>query len=141
MKIAETPVDARRTAEHWVEGSPWYQRAYFEERVGQELYRSRRYKTETTVILVRIPAVSRRAARALYTFVATQLRTIDCAGLMGTGDYGICLPHTPKSGGEVVARRIRAFMDEYQPLVGVASYGQDGAEFEALFAAADAAAI
>ena len=140
MRIVERPPDPRNQDEHWVAGSPWYQLAYFEERVGQELYRSRRYKTETTVLLVRIPAVSRRAARALYTFVSTQLRTIDCAGLMGTGDYGICLPHTPKAGGEVVASRIRAFMDEYQPLVGVASYGQDGAEFQALFEAADTAA-
>jgi hypothetical protein len=139
MRIVERPPDPRFQDEQWGSGSAWYQRAYFEERVGQEIYRSRRYKTETTVLLVRIPAVSRRAARALYTFVSTQLRTIDCAGLMGTGDYGICLPHTPKAGGEVVARRIRAFMDEYQPLVGVASYGPEGTEFQSLFEAADAA--
>jgi GGDEF domain-containing protein len=124
--------------EHWGEGSPWYQRAYFEERVSQELYRSRRYKTDTTVVLVRIPAVSRRAARSLCTFVSTQLRAIDTAGLMGTGDYGICLPHTDKEGGKVVAHRIRAFMDEYEPLVGVASYGQDGTKFGDLFEAAAA---
>ena len=126
--------------EHWVSGAPWYQRAYFEERVGQELYRSRRYKTQTTVLLVRIPAVSRRAARSLYTFVSSQLRTIDTAGLMGTGDYGICLPHTDKAGGEVVASRIRTFMDEYDPMVGVASYGDDGVEFAELFDAAEALA-
>jgi hypothetical protein len=140
MRLANTQYEQSNQDEHWVSGSPWYQRAYFEERVGQELYRSQRYKTETTVILVRIPAVSRRAARALYTFVSTQLRTIDCAGLMGTGDYGICLPHTPKSGGEVVASRIRAFMDEYQPMIGVASYGEDGTEFIELFDVAEAAA-
>ena len=140
MRLADTHYEQSNQDEHWVTGSPWYQRAYFEERVGQELYRSQRYKTETTVVLVRIPAVSRRAARALYTFVSTQLRTIDCAGLMGTGDYGICLPHTPKSGGEVVASRIRAFMDEYQPMIGVASYGEDGTEFIELFDVAEAAA-
>jgi hypothetical protein len=126
--------------ENWAAGSPWYQRAYFEDRVGQELYRSQRYKTDTSIVVVRIPAVSRRAARALYTFVSTQLRTIDLAGLMGNGDYAICLPHTPKSGGEVVARRIRTFMDEYQPMVGVASYGEDGIEFQEIFDAAEAAA-
>jgi hypothetical protein len=59
---------------------------------------------------------------------------------MGTGDYGICLPHTPKEGGEVVASRIRTFLDEYQPLVGVASFGADGSDFDALFDAAEAAA-
>lgn len=127
--------------EHWGEGSPWYQLAYFEERVGQELYRSRRYDTETTVLLVRIPAVSRRAARALFTFVSTQLRAIDTAGLMGTGDYGICLPHTPKEGGEIVAQRIRMFLEEYAPMVGVAAYGEDGEDFESLFDAAAAAII
>lgn len=126
--------------EHWIEGSAWYQRAYFEERVEQELYRSRRYKIETTIILVRLPAISRRAARGLYTFVSTQLRTIDTAGLLGTGDYVICLPHTPREGGDVVADRIRAFLDEYVPLVGVASFGPDGSEFEALLAAAEARA-
>jgi hypothetical protein len=56
---------------------------------------------------------------------------------MGTGDYGICLPHTPKSGGEVVAMRIRAFMEEYQPLVGVASFGEDGSDFQDLLDAAE----
>jgi len=131
---AKTPL----VEEHWIEGSPWYQRAYFEERVEQELYRSRRYKIETTLVLVRIPAISRRAARALYVFVSTQLRTIDTAGLLGTGDYVICLPHTPGAGGEVVADRIRTFMDEYAPLIGVASFGADGEEFETLLAAAEA---
>ncbi len=140
MRLTDTSIDLGNQDERWAAGSPWYQRAYFEERVGQEIYRSRRYKTQTTVILVRIPAVSRRAARALYTFVATQLRTIDCAGLMGTGDYAICLPHTPKDGGEIVANRIRTFMDEYQPLVGVASYGEDGSAFNDLFDAAESSA-
>ena len=139
-RIADTPTTATGSGEQWASASPWYQRAYFEERVGQELYRSRRYKTPTTVLLVRIPAVSRRAARSLFTFVSSQLRMIDCGGLMGTGDYGLCLPHTPKDGGEVVASRIRAFMEEYQPLVGVAAYGMDGSDFQALFQAAEASA-
>jgi hypothetical protein len=140
MRLFDMQLEPGNSEEQWVSGSPWYQRAYFEDRVSQELYRSNRYEVDTTVLLVRIPAVSRRAARALYTFVATQLRAIDCAGLMGTGDYGICLPHTPKIGGEVVASRIRTFMEEYQPLVGVASYGTDGLEFDDLFTAAEAAA-
>jgi hypothetical protein len=133
-----TKTNLPQAEEHWIEGSPWYQRAYFEERVGQELYRSRRYKIETTLILVRIPAISRRAARSLYAFVSTQLRTIDTAGLMGTGDYVICLPHTPREGGEVVAARIRTFLDEYTPLVGVASFGDDGREFASLLETAEA---
>jgi GGDEF domain-containing protein len=135
---ATAKAKSHQVEEHWIEGSPWYQRAYFEERVEQELYRSRRYKIETTLILVRIPAISRRAARSLYTFVSTQLRTIDTAGLLGTGDYVICLPHTPKEGGEVVATRIRTFLDEYAPLVGVASFGADGEDFEPLLASAEA---
>jgi hypothetical protein len=139
MTLIERPMELENSNEQWAAGSPWYQRAYFEDRVGQEVYRSQRYKTDTTIVVIRIPAVSRRAARALYTFVATQLRTIDCAGLMGTGDYCICLPHTPKPGGEVVAERIRAFMDEYQPLVGVASYGVDGSDVAGLFEAAEGA--
>jgi GGDEF domain-containing protein len=138
MVKTSAPAKLEPFEEQWIEGSPWYQRAYFEERVDQELYRSRRYKIETTLIMIRIPAISRRAARSLYTFVSTQLRTIDTAGLLGTGDYVICLPHTPKEGGEIVADRIRAFLDEYSPLVGVASYGSDGEEFEPLLANAEA---
>jgi hypothetical protein len=124
--------------EQWLERSPWYQRAYFEERVEQELYRSRRYEVETTIIFVRIPSVSRRAARAIYTYVSTQLRAIDAVGMLGTGDYMVCLPHTPRDGGEVVAGRLRAFMDEYGPLVGVASFGEDGQDFSGLLATAEA---
>jgi len=127
--------------ERWLEGSPWYQRAYFEERVAQELYRSQRYKIETSIVLVRIPAISRRAARAIYTYVSTQLRTIDTVGMLGTGDYVVCLPHTPREGGEVVAGRIRAFMGEYDPLIGVASFGKDGTEFAALLAMAEARVV
>lgn len=140
MELEEQEVQADPEDERWVAGSPWYQRAYFEKRVEQELYRSRRYGTETTVLIVRIPAISRGAARSLYTFVSGQLRLIDTAGLLGTGDYGICLPHTPKDGGEVVAGRIRAFLEEYEPAVGVASYGSDGTEFDELFSVAEARA-
>jgi PleD family two-component response regulator len=128
----------RPLEENWLAGSPWYQRAYFEERVGQELYRSQRYKIETSILLIRIPAISRRAARSLYTYVSTQLRTIDTAGMLGTGDYVVCLPHTPHKGAEVVAGRVRAFLDEYAPQVGVASFGADGKDFEALLATAEA---
>ena len=123
--------------ERWLDGSPWYQRAYFEERVGHELYRSQRYKIETSIIVVRIPAISRRAARSLYTYVSTQLRTIDTAGMLGTGDYVVCLPHTPREGGEVVAGRIRAFLEEYAPQVGVATFGEDGKELGSLLATAE----
>jgi len=138
MTAKSTTTDPTQvTGERWLEGSPWYQRAYFEERVGHELYRSQRYKIETSIVLVRIPAVSRRAARALYTYVSTQLRTIDTAGMLGTGDYVVCLPHTPREGGEVVAGRIRAFLDEYGPQVGVASFGEDGKELEALLVTAE----
>jgi GGDEF domain-containing protein len=124
--------------EHWLEGAPWYQRAYFEERVEQELYRSRRYKIETSILLIRIPSISRRAARSLYTYVSTQLRTIDTAGMLGTGDYVVCLPHTPSEGAEVVASRVRAFLEDYAPLVGVASYGEDGDDFAGLVTTAEA---
>ncbi len=96
------------TRKHGFQGSPWYQRAYLEERVSRELYRSQRYKTETSIVLIRIPAISRRAARGLLTYVSTQLRTIDMAGMLGTGDYVLCLPQTAQTGGEVVASRIRA---------------------------------
>lgn len=133
-----TPDSTRDVEERWLEGSAWYQRAYFEERVGEELYRSQRYKVETSILLIRIPAISRRAARCLYTYVSTQLRTIDTAGMLGTGDYVICLPHTPCDGAEVVATRVRAFLEDYAPLVGVASFGEDGTSFEALLATAEA---
>jgi hypothetical protein len=124
--------------EHWLDGSPWYQRAYFEERVNSELYRSKRYEIETSIVFVRIPAISRRAAGALYTYVSTQLRAIDIAGMLGSGDYVVCLPHTPREGAEVVARRIRAFLEDHSPQLGVASFGEDGTEFESLVAAAEA---
>ena len=129
---------APEVTEHWLEGSPWYQRAYFEERVANELYRSRRYKIETSILLIRIPAISRRAARSLYTYVSTQLRTIDTAGMLGTGDYVVCLPHTPREGAEIVASRLRTFLDDHAPQVGVASFGADGADFEAMVASAEA---
>ena len=128
----------KTTPPHWLNGSPWYQRAYFEERVANELYRSRRYKIETSIILVRIPAISRRAARSLYTYVSTQLRNIDTAGMLGTGDYVVCLPHTPFDGAQIVASRLKSFLEEYDPLVGIASFGEDGGDLEGMIAAAEA---
>jgi hypothetical protein len=58
--------------------------------------------------------------------------------MLGTGDYVICLPHTPFEGAEVVAARVRAFLEDYAPLVGTASFGEDGADFEALLVTAEA---
>ncbi len=60
------------------------------------------------------------------------------AGMLRTGDYVLCLPQTAQTGGEVVASRIRAFLDEYSPLLGVASHGEDGLDFESLLVTAEA---
>jgi GGDEF domain-containing protein len=136
VAVERIPDQKNAIEEHWLEGSPWYQRAYFEERVEQELYRSQRYRVETSLLLIRIPSISRRAARSLYTYVSTQLRTIDTAGMLGTGDYVICLPHTPREGAEVVAARVRTFLEDYAPQVGVASFGADGTNFDDLVATA-----
>ena len=45
---------------------------------------------------------------------------------------------SPRERANVVAGRIRAFLDEYGPQIGVASFGEDGKDFSGLISTAEA---
>ncbi len=116
--------------------TPWYQRRYFIERVEEEIYRARRYDVPGSLAIVRSATVSRQGARALYLFVESGLRRLDFGGLLGTGDYAICLPHTPKAGAEVFAGRLKEQLAAFSPTVVCVAFPEDGVTFDELIEAA-----
>ena len=92
---------------------------------------------DLALVLLRFPDVSRTAAFLLRSLVSNQLRVVDMFGLLGDGDYAICLPHTDHKGAAIVAARVRTQMAGFSPRVGVATYGQDGTDFVGLLATAE----
>lgn len=103
----------------------WYQEAYLREKLQDEVYRSTRYNVPMSVVVAQFPAFSRSTARALHDFVGTHLRRLDFAGTFGDSEYALILPHTPRSGAQVVAQRLAETLSTYRPIVGFASTPED----------------
>ncbi len=116
--------------------TPWYQRRYFIERVDEEIYHARRYDLPGSLAIVRSASVSRQGARALHEFVESKLRRLDFGGLLGNGDYAICLPHTPRAGAEILVGRLKEHLAEFSPTVVCVAFPEDGVTFDELNGAA-----
>ena len=117
---------------------PWYQLDYFTARVEEEIYRALRYEIPGSIVVVRLLGISRQSARALHEFGTSRLRRLDFGGLLGTGDYAICLPHTPKSGAAVLAGRLAEHLGEYSSAIVYVAFPEDGRTFGELMNAAAA---
>src|SRR5581483_4091593 len=109
---------------------------YFTQRLQQECDRSRRYDLSLTLLVLRFrmeggAAGSERLAASIgadvLTHVAASLRREDVLGRLEGMDYGVYLPHTSGEAALVVAHRLQNAMQEYEPKIGVAVYGEDGA--------------
>ncbi len=103
-------------------------RQYFEARLAQELNRSRRHNLPLSLVTLSTAPDRERAVLAsqlvltsqLIEVTARYLRAEDSAGRLGRYVYAICLPHTTRSGAEVVIERLRNEFDGQQPQFGVA---------------------
>ncbi len=102
-----------------------YTQKYFEERLKEELARSRRYKRPLTLLMFEIdyehfmPEYNVRWAM-VYTILKqfgslllSQLRNVDIAGRYGGEMFTIMLPETPLEGGKTAAERIRKVVEEH----------------------------
>jgi lipopolysaccharide/colanic/teichoic acid biosynthesis glycosyltransferase len=130
-----------------------------EEQVNQELYRARRFERPVAVAYCTVPAnngnnglvktdfirwritqtLRQRYAQVKIAQAAASLTyKSDCIIEHGT-DVVVCLPETNRQEAETFARRLTRFAHELgdlEPLVGIATFPQEGLVFEDLIAAA-----
>jgi two-component system cell cycle response regulator len=135
-------------------------RRAFEQRLSEELERSRRYRHACAVMIIDADHFKRindvyghpvgdEVLRALAARIRTHIRPTDRAGRYGGEEFAVLLPETATAEAVEVAERIRAGV-AHAPLavvddtpvgitvsVGVAAYPQDGASEDALIEAAD----
>jgi GGDEF domain-containing protein len=117
---------------------------FFLDRLGQECRRSGRYGLDLSVIRLRCDAsevarlgAAEDASAAVLTATAAHLRSEDVVGRLNDLEYAFFLPHTKRTGAEIVLERL----DALGPLVesiGLAVFGEDGVEPNDLLRAAGA---
>jgi hypothetical protein len=97
-------------------------RQYFEGRLAQEINRSRRHHLPLSLVTLSTAPERDKVVHTshLIEVTARYLRAEDSAGRLGRYVYAICLPHTTRSGAEVVIERLRNEFDGQQPQFGVA---------------------
>ena len=104
----------------------WYRRDRFARKVEDELYRFRRYEVPVSLLFLSFPLTSsRKVAREINAFVMSGLRRLDFAGILGRGDFAVCLPHTDRKGVESVASRLRELTMSFPGRIGIATAESD----------------
>ena len=118
--------------------STWFQRWYFELRVTEEIYRFQRYgQLASLIVMIFGTRSSEKDYLARLAKIADEgLRLIDIPGHIESREYGICLPHTPASGAEVVLDRLADLLSDFSVQIGYAVFGEDGETFWELLSAA-----
>ena len=117
---------------------------FFLERLGQECRRSSRYGLEMSVIRLRCDAHTvahlgdedHHGAAVLHA-AAALLRSEDVFGRLSELEFAFFLPHTNRSGAEIVLNRLGA-LGELVESLGLAVFGDDAAEPHDLLRAAGA---
>jgi len=118
--------------------STWFQRWYFELRVTEEIYRFQRYgQLASLVVMIFGAKNSEKDYVAMLAKIADEnLRLVDIPGHIESHEYGICLPHTPASGAEIVLERLEELLNDFSVQIGYAVVGEDGETFWDLLNAA-----
>jgi diguanylate cyclase (GGDEF)-like protein len=135
-----------------------YNHAYFLQSLRRELNRSRRHEHPITLLLFDLDNFKKlndtrghlegdRVLVKTGAIVAETLREMDVAARYGGEEFAVILPETPRTGGHVVAERIRRLVEERfrrsrkSPAVtlsgGVATHPDDAASVEELIEKAD----
>lgn len=139
-----------------------YNRREFNQRITQELERSRHYDHACTLLLMDIDHFKRlndtyghqvgdEVLRAIAALMKQEVRTKDWVARYGGEEFAVILPETSDSHAWAVAERLRQAIgshliaiDKHQPIKvtisgGLATFPQDGKSEEALIFAADQA--
>jgi GGDEF domain-containing protein len=93
-----------------------FNQAYVSKLLTSHLGLAARYKTPFSIVLVTLspaltselkPARRRSLLRAVANHIRNDVRLVDEVGRLEDGRFVLLLPHTPKSGGEIAAGRVR----------------------------------
>ena len=104
----------------------------FSRKVEDELYRFRRSGAPVSLVFLSFPLTS---PFEINSVVDCGLRRLDFIGMLGGGDFAVCLPHTDCESAERVAWRLRELTAPFPGRIGVVT--ADGGEtFEQLLGAA-----
>src|SRR2546421_12326099 len=81
----------------------WSQGTDFIVNVADELKRAGRLGLRTSLVILMNVPLSRAALRDFFVFATTKLGTDDVAGVLGNGDYAMCLVDVTPGDAEIVA--------------------------------------
>lgn len=112
----------------------------FLEKLEDELYRGTRHDVPFCLLHARLQTFGKAEANELDHYLQSALRRPDFVGASDAG-YLLCLPHTNKAGGATVALRLAQGLSNLQPVVGNASFPEDGATADALLSVAQHARL
>ena len=133
LLLARVEAETRRRLASTEQASAFSAR-FFLERLGQECRRSGRYGLELSVLRLRCDAYAVAqlgagddAGAAVITATAAYLRSEDVVGRLSENEYAFFLPHTNRTGADVVIGRLDALGALVESL-GLAVYGEDGTE-------------
>ena len=133
---------------------------HFRQTARRELIRSKRYRLPMSLVLVDLDNFKRvndtfghlggdRFLVKMAALARESLREIDTAARYGGEEFAFVLPDTPRTGGFVVAERVRARVEAHHRRRkgqstttlsgGIATFPEDGSDVETLLARADEA--
>ena len=108
-------------------GPVWYQDGYFRANVAEAITPCLTATRESYIVYLSLGGCSRIAARMLYNCVRDEIGPRDFAGLLGSGEYAICLNDTDLRAASAFARRLERQLAGFDAVVGLAGLGIDGA--------------
>lgn len=117
-------------------GPVWYQDAYFRAHVADEIAPCVDRSRDSYLIHLSLGGYSRTAARMLYNCVRDEISSRDFAGMLSDGDYAVCLTATDLRTAAAFAHRLEQQLSGFEPVVGLAGLGIDGATADAVLEAA-----
>jgi len=128
-------------------GSGWYKSWYFDLRVVEEISRSTRYQLPLTLVAICLPTPLTAAGgrtgfnKRLAELATTSLRRTDIPAVLSDNELAVLLPQTASLDAEVVVDRLTQALALYEPVIGAASYPEDGREAARLLLIAEHRAL
>ena len=119
------------------DSSGWYKAWYFDLRFREEIERSIRYAVPASLVCIQLRASPDGVpVRQILASSRSLLRSTDIGAQLDDDTIVLCLPHTDSEGASMVIERLVRALADRLPMVGRASYPNDGSDAEALLAMA-----